>query len=192
MKAVCYLGLLLILPAGSGLVAGCIKAPDVVLMDQKTALEIQAAGEYHPLEYDLIQAGLSPKATELPQEQLEAFSHDSKGSTLGDMIQLYSRVQTDSAWTDQMLLAGCIGESLNGLLQTTPEQCTQEVDTGQSARIVGRTNLHRRQMWQLIQKQYPGKTEEQIMRIWREIHLKRVVCGGLIQTGENTWEKKPC
>jgi hypothetical protein len=185
MKAFC---LCLVLLA----VQGCITAPDVVLLDQRTALEMQAAGEYRALENDLQQAGISPKAENITREQLEAGHADLAESSLGEVVRIYSAVQTDAAWIDEMLVAGCIGEGLDGLLTQTPEGCTQDVDTGQMARIVGRANLHRRQIWQVIGKQRPKATEDQIRSAWREVHLKRVVCQGRIEVAEGAWEKKKC
>jgi hypothetical protein len=41
------------------LLAGCV-SPTVVVVDQKTALEQQAAGDYPPLDNELEQAGLAP------------------------------------------------------------------------------------------------------------------------------------
>jgi hypothetical protein len=185
MKAFCVCLVLL-------MVQGCITAPDVVLLDQRTALEMQAAGEYRALENDLLQAGISPKAEDITREQLEAGHADLAESSLGEVVRIYSAVQTDAAWIDEMLVAGCIGEGLTGLLVQTPEGCTQDVDTGQMAKVVGRANLHRRQIWQVIGKQRPKATEEQIRSAWREVHLKRVVCQGRIEVAEGSWEKKKC
>jgi hypothetical protein len=183
------LALVLVLAAAAG---GCIAAPDVVLLDQRTALEMQAAGEYRALENDLLQAGISPKPEDITRKQLEAGHADLAESSLGEVVRIYSAVQTDAAWIDEMLVAGCIGEGLDGLLVQTPEECTQEVETGEIARIVGRANLHRRQIWQLVGKQRPRATEEQIRSVWREVHLKRVVCQGRVEVAEGVWEKKKC
>jgi hypothetical protein len=172
--------------------AGCIKAPNVVLLDHKTALEQQAAGEFRAIENDLLQAGISPKGEDIARSQLEAEGSDLAESTLGEMVRIYSAVQTDAEWIDKMLVAGCVGEGLDGLLQQTPDHCTQDVETGSMARILGRTNLHRRQIWRVIQKRESGASEDEVRDVWRGIHLKRVVCGGLIQRDENTWEKKKC
>jgi len=172
--------------------AGCIAAPDVVLLDQRTALEMQAAGEYRALENDLEQAGISSKAEDIPREKLEAGQSDMTESSLGEVVRIYSAVKSDAAWIDEMLVAGCLGEGMDGLLVQNPKGCGKDVDTGQMARIVGRANLHRRQIWQVIGKQRPQASEDQIRRTWREIHLKRVVCGGRIEVAEGSWEKKKC
>lgn len=174
------------------LMPGCVKAPDIILTDQKTALEQQAAGEFHPLENDLTQAGIAPKGEDFPPETLEAGNPDSSKSMLGEVAQLYSAVQSDSEQIDQLLVAGCVGEALDGLLQQTPARCKQEVDTGQVTRVVERSNLHRRQLWRMLHQREPEASEERVRAVWRQNHLMRVVCGAWIQVDEQTWEQKEC
>lgn len=174
------------------LLAGCVKAPDIILTDQRTALEQQAAGEFHALENDLTQAGIAPKGEDFSRESLEADNPDSSTSTLGEVAQLYSAVQSDSEWLDQLLVAGCVGEALDGLIQQTPDRCQQEVDAGQVTRVVERSNLHRRQLWRAIQQREPQNPEERVRAVWRERHLQRVVCAAWIQKDADTWEQKKC
>ncbi len=181
----------LLVPATCAL-AGCISAPNVVLMDQKTALEQQAAGEFRALENDLQQAGISPKGEDITRSQLEGKDADPGRSSMGEIAQLYSEVQSDAGLVDRLLAAHCIGEALDGLLRQTPERCTEEVDTAEINRVVQRTNLHRRQIWKIVQKQKPDASEDEIRDAWRARHLKRVVCGGLIQVNAQTWEGKKC
>ncbi|MCG8423414.1 MAG: DUF1318 domain-containing protein [Proteobacteria bacterium] len=176
----------------AGLWAGCVKAPDVMLTDQKTALEKQAAGEFRALENDLHQAGIEPKGEDIPREAMEGKDPNMGTSTLGEMVQLYSAVQTDAEWIDQLLVIGCVGESRSGLLLQTPNQCTETVDTAQLTRVVERTNLHRRQLWRLIKERQPQSSDEQIRATWREVHLKRVVCGALIEKEDKSWQQKEC
>lgn len=178
--------------------AACVKAPSIVLTDQQTALEQQAAGEYRALETGLVQANIAPKGEDLAPASLEAANPDASTSMLGEVAQLYSAVQTDSEWIDQLLVDGCVGEALDGLLQQTPDRCQREVDAGQVTRVVERTNLHRRQLWRVIQQHdagpesTPPRTEDQVRATWREIHLQRVVCEAWIQKDEQTWEQKAC
>lgn len=172
--------------------SGCVKAPDVVLTDQRTALEQQAAGEYRALENDLHQEGIAPKGEDITREALEAKNPDMARSTLGEVVQLYSAVQTDSEWVDQLLVAGCIGEAKDGLLQQLPDTCSERVDTGQLARVVERANLHRRQLWRLIRKRQPDASEDEVREKWRANHLEQVVCGATVQKGDDAWEKKEC
>ena len=173
-------------------IAGCVKAPDIVLTDQKTALEQQAAGDYRALENDLHQAGIAPKGVDITREAIDASNPDPGTSSLGTVVQLYSEVRTEAAWIDQLLVASCVGESLDALLRHTPDTCRDDVDLAQLTRVVERLNLHRRQLWRAIGAQRPGKSEDQIRAVWRPIHLARVVCGALVQTDENTWENKKC
>lgn len=182
--------LLALLIPGAG--AGCVNVSDVVLLDNKTALEQQAAGEFRALENDLAQAGISPKAEDIPRSQLEAENADLGSSSMGEIVRIYSSVQTDAEWIDDMLVAGCIGEALDGLLKPTPDLCNQDVDAGKMARVVGRTNLHRRQIWRVIRERQPKVPAEEVRSAWRTIHLRRVVCRGLIQTDGQKWEKKRC
>jgi hypothetical protein len=178
--------------AWAGLAAGCVKAPDIVLTDQKTALEQQAAGDFRALENDLHQAGITPKGEDITREELEARNPDPGKSSLGNVVELYSEVRTDAEWIDQLLVAGCVGEALDGLLRHTPEKCTDDADLAQLTRVVERMNLHRRQLWRAIREQKPDKAEDEIRTVWRRIHLERVVCDGLVQVDENTWESKEC
>ena len=183
------------------LVAGCVKAPSIVLTDQKTALEQQAAGEFRALESDLTQANIAPKGEDLAPATLEADNPDTSTSMLGEVAQLYSAVRSDSEWIDQLLVDGCVGEALNGLLLQTPDRCEREVDAGQVTRVVERTNLHRRQLWRVIQQRDAANaantppeepSDERVRATWREIHLQRVVCKAWIQQDEQAWEQKEC
>lgn len=176
----------------TGLAAGCVKAPDIVLTDQKTALEQQAAGDFRALENDLHQAGIAPKGEDIPRATLEAENPDPGSSSLGSVVALYSEVRTDAEWMDQLLVASCVGEALDGLLAHKADWCKQDVDLAQLTRVVERLNLHRRQLWRAIGERHRDKSETEIRTVWRGIHLERVVCGGLIQVDEKTWENKKC
>ena len=171
---------------------GCIKAPAVVLLDNKTALEQQAAGEFPSLQNDLRQAGVQPKGEDLTGAQLEKQQTEVGGRTLGDLVRLYSVARTDRQWIDQMLMAHCIGESREGLLQQTPDRCKQQAVSVELTRVAERTNLHRRQLWRALAGQQAEASMDAVRRIWREKHLKRVVCGGLIQADSGAWEEKKC
>lgn len=178
--------------AWAGLAAGCVKAPDIVLTDQKTALEQQAAGDFRALENDLHQAGIAPKGEDITRAALEAKNPDPGSSSLGDVVALYSEVRTDAEWMDQLLVASCVGEALDGLLKHTADTCKEDVDLALLTRVVERLNLHRRQLWRAIGERHAGKSESEIRTVWRGIHLERVVCGGLVQVDEKTWENKKC
>ncbi len=182
-------GLTLLLVA---LCTGCSLGASVVMIDSKTALEQQAASEFKALENDLEQAGIQPKAEAITRGQLEEKQVDMGKSTLGEIAQLYSSVLTESEWIDQMLSAHCIGEAKDGVLKHTPEQCKDKVDKAEVNRAVERANLHRRQLWQVVAKNQAGASDDKIRATWRTHHLKRVVCGGLIQQDDGKWEEKKC
>ena len=173
--------------------AACVKAPTVVLTDQKTALEKQAAGDFHALENDLQEATIAPKGEDISRQALEAENPDMRKSSLGEVVELYSAVRTDAEWLDELLVAGCVGESKDGLLVKMPESsCSEDVDTGQLTRVVERSNLHRRQLWRLVRTRTPEASEDKVRSAWRANHLERVVCGGMIQADNDSWDKKQC
>ena len=169
----------------------CVRPPNIVVTGQKTALENQAAGEFHVLENDLHQAGVSPRAESIPREQL--VSQQQRGSQVhGELAQLYAKAQQDADWIDRMLTAQCIGEALTSLLKHTPENCGERINATEMTRIIGRANLHRRQLWRLVQRRRPQVTESQIRSQWRHWHLQQVVCGGWVEQSDGVWNKKTC
>ncbi len=170
-------------------ISACVKAPNISVVDSKTALERQAAGEYPTLENDLGQAGASPRAEPIPGEELTNGTDDT--ATLGDVARLYADSTQDADWIDQMLVEGCIGEASSGLLEPTPDQCSIRVDEAERVRILGRANLHRRQVWRYLAEQRPEASPAQIRAAWRKNHVERVVCGGLLET-DGQWKAKPC
>ena len=182
----------LLTPIACALATGCVKAPDIVLTDQRTAFEQQAAGEFRALENDLHSASIAPKGEDLTLEAMEAQHAESGSSSLGEVAQLYSAVQTDADWIDEMLVAGCLGEARDGLLQQRGDSCKRAVDTGRLTRVVERANLHRRQLWQVMHKRAPEMDERRVRASWRQRHLRRVVCDALVQSAEGAWEKKSC
>jgi hypothetical protein len=175
---------------------GCISAPNVVLVDQKTALEQQAAGEFRALEFELERAGSPAKPEDIPGDKLETNSRETGEGRLGELARLTSIELGDAQRIDQFLAAHCMGEALDGSLQQTPKLCRLDVDGGQLTRLLERTNLHRRQLWSLLASQNPGTTETQAREAWRKRNLQRVICGGLIQVGDGAgqpaWEGKKC
>jgi len=171
------------------LAGGCVKAPNISVVDSKTALERQAAGDYEPLENELANEGISPRPEVIPREQLTSSDDD---EALGEVAQLYASAETDADWVDQMLVEGCIGEANTGLLEPTPEQCDIRVDEAERVRILGRANLHRRQVWRYLAEQRPKASPEQIRQTWRKLYLEQVVCDGLVQSDDGAWSKKSC
>jgi uncharacterized protein YdbL (DUF1318 family) len=174
--------------AGVLTAAGCVRAPEVAVVSEHTALERQAAGEY-PEETELEAASISPGPIPIPREQL---SSGGEASGLGVVDEMVARAETDETHLDALLLARCIGEARTGLLEVTTDACQQEVDPNEVARLVGRANVHRRQVWTYIAAQSPGTTEDQARVRWRALHLQRVVCGAQVQSDAGHWEPKPC
>jgi len=182
-------GLMVLVIAGLG---GCITVPDVVLVENKTALEKQAAGEFRSLEMQLQGAGIKGGPEHITGSQLNQKKVDLRESTLGEIVRLYSAVQSDTERVDHYLVAQCIGEARNGLLVETRDRCTEDIDPVEVTALLERSNRNRRQIWRdVIAKVKPGSKEEKVVQSWRQRHLQRVVCEGLIE-GEEGWEIRKC
>lgn len=166
-------------------------APNVVVVDQKTALEQQAAGGYPALENDLEQAGMSPAPEPFAREELASGREQSGSGALGELAELYVKGQSDADAIDRLLLQRCIGEARSGLLEPRPSDCVGAADATEMARLLGRENLHRRQLWQLLASSR-NVSPESVLPVWRELHLGQVVCGGLIESADGRWEPKAC
>src|SRR5688572_3099654 len=103
------------------LVGGCIKAPEIVMVDRATALEQQAAGSFTELERKLTRAAISPQPVALTPEQLESL-----GIPPPNMVDKTER--TDADRVDDLLKQRCIGESKEGTLIDTPDACKGAAD----------------------------------------------------------------
>lgn len=176
------------LVSASGLV-GCVRAPEVAVVSAHTALERQAAGEYPRAERELADVAISPAPVPIPREQL---TDGAGASGLGVVDEMVARAAADQDRVDALLVARCIGEASTALLEVTASTCRQEVDAEEVARLVGRINVHRRQVWAFVAQRSPGSTEDQARDRWRTIHLERVVCGGQVQNAAGAWEIKRC
>jgi hypothetical protein len=169
--------------------SACV-APNVVVVDQKTALEEQAAGGYPALENDLEQAGMSPAPEPFTREELAGGRERSGSGALGDLAELYAKGQSDADTIDRLLLQKCVGEALSGLLEPRPNDCIGAADATELARVLGRENLHRRQYWELLAKERKASVER-VREAWRPLHLEQVVCGGWVEASAG-WEQKSC
>ncbi len=167
----------------------CVRPPAVVLVDRKTALEEQAAGEYPDQERALEQAGLSPRPLLMTRGQIEAAGSSSSFETV---VRTYQSLRTDQPMVDALLVRRCLGEGLDGLLAQTRETCAGEVDPSVLGPLVQRVNRDRRQLWAFMMSRSGGATEEDVRRSWREKHLLMVVCGGQVQQADGTWGVKRC
>lgn len=166
--------------------AACVKAPDVVITDRRTALEQQAQGSFRGLEEELEQAGLIPRPAPLTAAQLaqagitrETQTEDADG--LPDPLR-----------ADTLLVQRCVGEANDGTLVLTVATCTGAMDVPQTTRLVERVNRNRRQLWTWLGSKEGKRTPEQVLAVWREVHLAGVICGGQVQKADGTWEVKRC
>jgi hypothetical protein len=171
------------------LAPGCVRAPEVAVVSQHTALERQAAGEYPAQEQELDAAAIAPGPTTIPREQLNS---GGEATGLGVVDDMMAKAESDEERLDGLLLARCVGEARNGLCEVTLDRCQQEVDAGELTRLVGRINVHRRQIWTFVAQRSPGTSEAQAREQWRALHMQRVVCGGQVQAEDGRWEAKAC
>lgn len=168
----------------------CVR-PRVVVVDQKTALEQQAAGGYPALENELEQAGLSPSPEPFTREELGAQRERGGRTVLGELAEIYARSESDADAIDRLLLQHCIGEAGTGLLVLRPDDCIGAADATEMARLLGRENLHRRQLWELMARERKAPVER-VRQAWRALHLEQVVCDGFVEGSDGTWGPKAC
>jgi len=166
----------------------CIKAPAIAVIDNRTSLEIQAAGEYPELEFQSVDAALEPGPSAMSTKEivskagLAAAGHD---------LDLFSVSETQTQFIDMMVLLGCLGEGDDGLLEYLPDRCGDDVDVSELLRASSRVNLHRRQIWEYLASRRPDGSTAAARDAWRSVHLDQVRCGTWVeQSGE--WEQKAC
>jgi hypothetical protein len=169
------------------LLAGCVKAPDIILVDRKTALEQQAAGSFTGLEDELEQAGVSPRPTPFTHGQLAASGAAGATRALDE-----DEAQADPVRVDALLTRRCVGEARDGTLVETSSTCTGTLDVAALTRLIERTNRSRLQVWRYLQSKRPHASLDDVRRAWREAHLQSVVCGGQVQRDDGGWEAKKC
>lgn len=173
------------------LLGGCIKAPDVVLVDRHTQLEEQAAGRLPAQEAALAQAGVSAGPAPLTSGQLAKSGwHSDEGHDA--IAALYDGYKDDATVLDQLLVRRCIGEGADATLVATPDRCTGAVDVADVGRRLERANRTRRQVWMYIQGLRPGASLDQVRTAWRAEQKKAVVCGASWQRDDGAWEVKAC
>lgn len=165
--------------------AGCIKAPDVVIVDKRTALEQQASGSFRGLEEDLEQAALGPRPEPLTAAQLQE-----AGVTRPEDVDDAEGLP-DGLRVDTLLVQRCAGEAGEGMVVLTVDRCTGTIDVPQVNRLLERVNRNRRQLWQWLAER-GGNTPDRARAAWREVHLRGLVCGGQLQKQDGSWEVKRC
>jgi len=168
--------------------SACIKAPSIAVLDNRTALEVQAAGEYPVLEFAAADAALEPGPT--PASAKEILSGSGLAAAAED-IDIFVVSESQARFIDTMLLLGCLGEGENGLLQYTPDRCDDDVEVSELLRAASRANLHRRQVWEYLASKRSDGSIEAAKRAWRAVHLEQVRCGTWIEKGSG-WARKDC
>jgi hypothetical protein len=165
------------------LLAGCIKAPDIVVVDRATALEREAAGSFPKLERELDRAGTVARPAPLTREQLEA------AGMPRPIVE--DEDPSDAERIDALLLHKCLGEALDGTLVETRDSCAIK-EVPHLGALIERTNRDRMQIWEWLKAERPQKSLNDVRAAWREVHLRGVVCGGQVQRTDGKWESKTC
>ncbi len=169
----------------------CIHAPDVVIVDRRTALEAEAAGRFEDLEERLDQEAIDPRPLPLTRARLEAAGWRPKAES-DAIAQMTRRPSADQDRVDDLLRRACVGEALDGSLVATPATCAGARDAAEIGRLLERGNRARRQIWAWMRRKAPAANEPQTRQAWRKYHLVRVVCGGQIEVSEKRWQPKVC
>ena len=170
----------------AALSAGCIRAPEIVLVDRATALEQQAAGSFTDLEKKLAHAAIAPQPLPLTPEQLESL-----GIAPPSLVDDTER--TDADRVDALLAQHCIGESKEALLVDTHDACKGAADRGNAIALVERSNNARQQLWRWMKERTHEKsTLDEVRRAWHREHARGVICGGWMQKDDGSWEEKKC
>ena len=167
---------------------GCIRAPEIVLVDRATALEQQAAGSYADIERKLARAAMAPRPAPLTPEQLETL-----GIAPPSLVDDTERSDADRL--DALIAQHCVGESKDGTLVDTHDACKGAADRAQAIALVERTNAARQQLWRWMKERAPelkGRPLDEVRRAWQKTHARGVVCGGWIQRDDGGWQEKTC
>ncbi len=172
-------------------VAGCIKAPDVVIVDRHSLLEEQAAARMPVAESQVAQAGLSAGPLPLTPGELSVSGWHTDASHDAIAV-LYSGWIDDAQMLDQLLTRHCIGEAADGTLISTSEACSGAIDLADVGRRLEKANRSRRQIWLYVQQQRQQASEADVRAQWRQARQKSLICGGWWQKDDQAWEAKTC
>ncbi|RKG89319.1 DUF1318 domain-containing protein [Corallococcus terminator] len=164
---------------------GCIRAPEIVMVDRATALEEQAAGSFKDVEQRLARAGMSPTPVPLTPNQLEDL-----GIQPTPLIENLGRTPADRV--DDLLRRHCVGEGREGLLVDTRRKCQAGRLSSDDVALMERVNRGRMQLWQWMHSVRPGVPEATLRKNWQQAHAEGVVCGGWVEAGDGTWGEKKC
>ncbi|HYH96409.1 DUF1318 domain-containing protein [Hyalangium sp.] len=164
---------------------GCIRAPEIVMVDRATALEEQASGSFKDVERRLARAGMSPRPVPLTPNQLEEL-----GLQPTPLVENIGRTQADRV--DELLRRHCVGEGRDGLLVDTRRHCQAGRLSADDVALVERVNRARLQLWQWMRTLRPSAPEESLRRSWQQVHAEGVICGGWVESADGTWGEKKC
>jgi hypothetical protein len=165
--------------------AGCIRAPELVMVDRATALEEQASGSFKDVEQRLARAGMNPTPVPLTPDQLEAL-----GLRPTPLVENIGKTQADRV--DDLLRRHCVGEGRDGLLIDTRRSCQAGRLSADDVALVDRVNRARMLLWQWMRTVRPGMPEESLRHSWQQLHAGGVVCGGWVEADNGTWGEKKC
>jgi Protein of unknown function (DUF1318) len=165
--------------------SGCIRAPEIVMVDRATALEEQASGSFKDVERRLARAGMSPTPVPLTPNQLEEL-----GIQPTPLVENIGRTQADRV--DELLRRHCVGEGRDGLLVDTRRQCKAGRLSADDAALVERVNRARLHLWKWMRTVRPDVPEESLRRSWQQVHAEGVICGGWVEADDGTWGEKKC
>src|SRR4051812_10168992 len=108
--------------------AGCVKAPEIVMVDRAAALEHEASGSFdEPLDHSVH----APDPVALTPGQLQALGI--QPAQLVDASEL-----TDADRLDGFLIQHCLGEGKDGLVVDTHDACQGAADADQLAALATR------------------------------------------------------
>jgi hypothetical protein len=164
---------------------GCIRAPEIVMVDRATALEEQASGSFKDVEQRLARAGMSPTPVPLTPNQLEEL-----GIQPPPLVENIGKTQADRV--DELLRRHCVGEGRDGLLVDTRSRCQSGRMSSDDVALVERVNRARQHLWQWMRTVRPSLPEESVRRSWQQVHAKGVICGGWVESDDGTWGEKKC
>ncbi len=164
---------------------GCVRAPEIVVVDRATALEQQAGGSFADVEQSLARRAVNPGSEALTPDQLEALGISPE--PIVDHTE-----QTAADHVDSLLRQRCVGEGKNGLLVDTHDDCIGASDRVIAITLVDRTNRARLQLWRWLAAQRSDLSTDAVRAEWREAHARGVVCRGWIQAEDGSWAAKKC
>ncbi len=164
---------------------GCIRAPEIVMVDRATALEEQASGSFKDVEYRLARAAMNPTPVPLTPNQLEEL-----GIQPAPLVENLGKTQADRV--DELLRRHCVGEGRDGLLVVTRRQCQAGRMSADDVALVERVNRARLHLWQWMRTVRPDVSEESVRKSWQQAHAEGVICGGWVESNDGTWGEKKC